>query len=203
VLLRPDLHVRSHLRLPAVLRVRRSPREVSGMADAAARVIEALAPSRGKFLDFARARVGADADEVVQLALLRAALKADSLRDVESAVPWFFQILRRTIADHHGQRARAPEAPLDDEPTTESEPSSDACACSLGVLERLRPEYVEMLRRVDLDEESIASVAASLGITANNATVRLHRARKALREALVAYCGTDSMRACMSCGCDG
>ncbi len=56
------------------------------------------------------------------------------------------------------------------------------CACSLGLLERVRPEHAAVLRRVDLDEEPIAEVARVLGVTTNNATVRLHRARVKPRE---------------------
>ena len=38
-------------------------------------------------------------------------------------------------------------------------------------------------------------------ITVGNAKVRLHRARKALREELFRRCGTDSIRACQDCRC--
>ena len=73
---------------------------------------------------------------------------------------------------------------------------------SLGQLDRIRPEYADMLRRVDIDEERLPEVASSLGITVNNATVRLHRARKALRDQLRSFCGVDSLRACLDCSCD-
>lgn len=63
-------------------------------------------------------------------------------------------------------------------------------------------ENAEMLRRVDIEEKPLPGVAEALGITVNNATVRLHRARKALREQLQAFCGTDSMRACLDCACN-
>src|SRR5688572_32346081 len=73
---------------------------------------------------------------------------------------------------------------------------------SHGQLERIRPEYADVLRRVDIEEEPLSSVAEALGITVNNATVRLHRARKAFREQLQAFCGTASMRACLDCACN-
>ena len=59
-----------------------------------------------------------------------------------------------------------------------------------------------VLRRIDLDEEPIAEVARSLGVTTNHATVRLHRARGALRKLLQDGCGTDSVKACADCACD-
>ena len=62
--------------------------------------------------------------------------------------------------------------------------------------------HQEILRRVDLGEESLTAVAAELGISPNTAAVRLHRARKGLSEALLAHCGTSSLRACLDCGCE-
>jgi RNA polymerase sigma-70 factor (ECF subfamily) len=55
---------------------------------------------------------------------------------------------------------------------------------------------------VDIDEESLEDAARALATTPNNAKVRLHRARKTLRAALLSYCKTDSVRACQSCACD-
>jgi hypothetical protein len=45
------------------------------------------------------------------------------------------------------------------------------------------------IRQVDIDEEPIGDLAATLGITTNNPTVRLHRARKELRERLLSFSG--------------
>jgi RNA polymerase sigma-70 factor (ECF subfamily) len=171
------------------------------MSDAAARVLAALAPNRARFLAFARSRVGGDAEDVLQTALLRAALKADTLKESSRAVPWFFQILRHAVADHRPARETSSDE-IDREAEPPPEATNDACRCSMGLLDSLRPEYAEILRRVDLDDQSLAECAAALSITENNAAVRLHRARKALREELVRFCGTDSIRACLACGCD-
>ena len=59
-----------------------------------------------------------------------------------------------------------------------------------------------MLEQVDLEDRSLDDVARELGITVNNATVRLHRARRALREALAEHCHTTSVRECLDCGCE-
>ena len=45
-------------------------------------------------------------------------------------------------------------------------------------------------------------LADGLGITVNNASVRLHRARRAMRDALCEHCGTDSLRSCQDCPCE-
>jgi hypothetical protein len=58
------------------------------------------------------------------------------------------------------------------------------------LLPNLKAEYAEVLRRVDLEETPLPRVATDLAITTNNATVRLHRARQALRRQLERSCGT-------------
>jgi RNA polymerase sigma-70 factor (ECF subfamily) len=65
----------------------------------------------------------------------------------------------------------------------------------------LKPEYADILRRVDLGETRIDRVAAELGITANNAAVRLHRARQALRQRLEQMCGVCAHHGCLNCTC--
>lgn len=165
-----------------------------------------LAKERTKFLDFVRYRVrsGADAEDLLQHALLQASEKIDTLRDPAAVEAWFYRILRRTIADHHArwalQQKRLDLLKIDAEEGTPEEVAT--CACSLGLLEQLRPEYRDVLFRADIEEEPLSEIAASMGVTTNNLTVRLHRARKAMREKLLGFCGSDATHACSDCGCD-
>ncbi len=161
---------------------------------------------REAFLAFLRGRLppGDDAEDVLQKALLRAIEKAATLREVESVVPWFYRVLRRALADAYAQRA-ADERRLSglDEAWDEAESEAvELCKCTVGLLRSLRPDYADILRRVDVEGESLADVARASNITANNATVRLHRARKALREAVIDCCGAESSRAYVDCNCD-
>jgi DNA-directed RNA polymerase specialized sigma24 family protein len=171
------------------------------MREATDRVLAALAPERGRFLEFVRGRVGTDAEDVLQVALLRAALRAETLKDAELVVPWFYRILRNAVADHHARRGVMADE-LNESAAEVPQPFRNTCGCPMTLLSSLRPEYAEILRRVDVDEQSLFESAVALGITTNNAAVRLHRARKALREALLRFCGTNSVRACIDCGCD-
>ena len=169
-------------------------------------LLELLAERREAFLAFVRKRVrsGADAEDLLQSALVRSAEKLGTLRQGERLDAWFYRILRNTIADHHAEWARR-EARIDLIARDASElPPDEAavCACSLGVLDGLQPEYAEILRSVDIEDASIDEAAEFFAITPNNAKVRLHRARKAMRDALGALCGTDSIKACLSCDCD-
>lgn len=172
--------------------------------DARALASELLA-DRESFLAFVRKRVrsGADAEDILQQALVKATAHAEEVRDSGSTRAWFFRILRRTLADHF-ERWSADEAKvaaLAAEIETSTPERLVTCACSIGQLERLRPEYADILRRVEIEEQSLADAAHALGVTVNNATVRLHRARKALREQLAQLCGTQSARACLDCAC--
>lgn len=171
----------------------------------AAALLAQLVAKRPRFLAFVRARVPvADAEDLLQQALLRAASRLDSVRDGDRVDAWFYRLLRNAIADYHAECTRG-EARLEDlVREAEAEPSveASACRCSLGVLETLPAQYAAIVRRVDIDELSMAEIATELGISVNNAKVRLHRARISLREALLAFCGTSSVKACLTCGCD-
>ncbi|HRB18277.1 MAG TPA: sigma factor-like helix-turn-helix DNA-binding protein, partial [Nitrospira sp.] len=76
------------------------------------------------------------------------------------------------------------------------------CRCVSGLLETLKPEYREALRIVDLEEGKLKDLAQQSGITAENAAVRVHRARAALRRRIEQACGTCSVHGCLDCSCE-
>lgn len=172
--------------------------------------LEGLMSERSAHLRYLQRRVGAaDAEDLLQQALARAAEKWGTLRDPARALPWFYALMRRVVADHYARLHRWSRS---DDAASSLSDDADACApapddgprvcgCSLGLLDGLKAEYAVLLRCVDLNEMSLAEVAQQLGITANNAAVRLHRARRALRDALAKTCGTTSARACVDCCC--
>lgn len=166
-------------------------------------LIRALTPERASFVEFARRRVGseADAEDVVQRALLRASSHAGSVADPARARAWFFRILRRTIVDHH--RERKPGEPLDVEPAAVAEEPVAGCPCAVRLLAELRPGHAEVLRAVDFDGEDPAAAATRLGLTRGNLDVRLHRARHELRENVMRHCGVASAAPCLDCSCGG
>ncbi|MFO0661470.1 MAG: sigma-70 family RNA polymerase sigma factor [Polyangiaceae bacterium] len=169
-------------------------------------VLLVIARDRSRHLAFVRKhlRHHADPEDVLQLALIQAARHLEDLRDSEKVDAWFWRVLRNTITDETRRVARENTLIQRLAATeTEANPQQIAlCACSLGVLETLKLEYRGLLRRVDIDDLSLAEAAKELGVSTNNATVRLHRARKAMREALLEHCGTDSTSACQECPCE-
>lgn len=84
------------------------------------------------------------------------------------------------------------------------DPELDAvvCACLHPLLASLKPDYADLIARVDLRDEPRDQVAASLGISVANLAVRLHRARQSLRQRLVEMCLTCPEHGFLDCGCD-
>src|SRR5262249_16947981 len=98
-----------------------------------------LADNHRRFLAFLHKRVGQRelGEEILQEAFVRGLSRADSLRDRESAVAWFYRVLRNALTDHfrrQGARARALEA-AQHEPTQvpDEELMREACACVVAL----------------------------------------------------------------------
>lgn len=172
--------------------------------------MQVLVANHERFRNFLRTRVGqpADAEEILQNALLKGVEKAESVRDPESVVAWFYRLLRNALVDHHRQRAARARALERHAQEAANETAHDealervVCACLGELLATLKPEYASLLRRIDLEGGKLEEVAGELRITVNNATVRLHRARKALRQRLEQSCGTCTTHGCMDCTCE-
>jgi RNA polymerase sigma factor (sigma-70 family) len=166
-----------------------------------------LAEHHGRFLAFLRTRVASDAmaEDILQDAYAKSLEKIDDVRDEESVVAWFYSILKNAVTDHYRkagvERRVHAELGQEGEPSFEPELRANICSCMSAVIPTLKPEYAEIVGEVELRERSIAEVASDRGLTANNATVRLHRARAALRRRLVEICGSCSTHGCLDCTC--
>lgn len=172
-------------------------------------VIDVLVDDHRQFLRFLERRLGdrALAEDVLQAAFVRGIERAGQLRDDESVVAWFYRVLRNAIVDHH-RRAGAGERRLEAvarELEATAEPSPDdrdaICQCVARLVDTLRPEYAAAIRRVELDGIAVKAFAEEVDVTANNAAVRLYRARKALREQVRKSCGTCAEHGCVDCKC--
>lgn len=155
--------------------------------------LEMLLAQRPRFLAFVRGQVSDDsaAEDIVQTAFERATLATSNLRSPDSATAWFYRILRNAIVDHHRRRSASQNAleQLARESTLVDEPvGRRICGCAFTVLPKLRDEYQAIILAVDVDGRAVEEAARQLGITANNASVRLHRGRRALREKLLEFC---------------
>ena len=172
-------------------------------------VKETLVENHREFLRFLERRLGRRdvAEDILQEAFARGLEKLDSLRDGESAVPWFYRALRNATIDYYrrSQAADRALAQFAKEIETSEEPNEairdEVCRCVARLADTLKPEYAEALRRIELDGVPVSVFADEAGISKNNASVRVFRAREALRRQVAVSCGTCAEHGCFSCTC--
>ena len=173
-------------------------------------VLQQLVASHREFVAFVARRVPdrALAEDIVQEAFVKSLERGGELRDDESARAWFYRVLRNAIVDRHRRSHTAAEhlARLADELRAAAADRASAadrelCHCLAGLVDTLPTEQAKALRRIELDGLAVKAFAAEAGIGENNAGVRVHRARKALRERIALACGTCAEHGCLDCTC--
>jgi RNA polymerase sigma-70 factor (ECF subfamily) len=172
-------------------------------------VIQRLVQGHRQFLSFLERRVEsrAVAEDILQSAFVRGLERGGEVNDDESAVAWFYRVLRNAVIDHYRHRASAERALAGfgkesiGHEAPEAELRQDICQCVSALLGTLKPEYQEALRVVDLEDGSLNDLAQRSGITAGNAAVRVHRARQALRKQVQVACGSCAEHGCLDCHC--
>lgn len=188
--------------------------EEQGLKPMDAAVRGALVESHRTLLRFLKRRLGSDeeAEEVLQRFMVKALASARDLRNVKTARAWLGRVLATTIVDFQRlairrrgrERAADPEevAMLADcavEPDLEADDA--VCDCLYQLIPTLKPEYAEVIWRADLLAEPRDRLAVSLGISINNVTVRLHRARQALKIRLEQMCRACAVHGFFDCRC--
>jgi RNA polymerase sigma-70 factor (ECF subfamily) len=178
-------------------------------------VLQRLVDNHAQFLAFLQRRVRSRqvAEDILQEAFIRGIDRLSSLRDDESAVAWFYRLLRNALIDHARKQASerralegfARETAIEAERDTgafDEELHTEVCRCLTDLVDTLKPEYAGALRRIELEGAALAEYAHEAQITANNAAVRVHRARLALKRQLELSCGTCATHGCLDCTCD-
>jgi RNA polymerase sigma-70 factor (ECF subfamily) len=173
-------------------------------------VVSALVGNHRDFLAFLQKRIGdrALAEDILQEAFVRGLHKLGTLENEESATAWFYRILRNAVIDHHRRRTVLDSklSSFAAELEQHVEPAGDVrgavCQCVGQLAGTLKPEYADALRRIEVDGVAVKDYAAELGITSNNAAVRVFRAREALRKQVARSCGTCADHGCLDCTCD-
>jgi RNA polymerase sigma-70 factor, ECF subfamily len=130
------------------------------------------------------ARDRAEADDILQEALIRAWRMADRCRSPESPWPWL-----RRITANEALRAKARERdeppPPDeiggDDPELERVHDADVARTALAAL---REGERDVVHAFYFEDRSVPELARSLGLSVPAAKVRLHRARIRMLHAL-------------------
>lgn len=170
-------------------------------------MLERITANHSEFLRFLSSRVGerATAEDILQSAYVKAMEHHSQLRNEESIVAWFYRILRNAIIDYYrraASRSKAHEQFAAETPLNyEAELERQVCACIADVIGGMKKGYREAIEHVDLAGQSVESFARAQNTTPNNASVRLHRARKALAEKLTQVCGACAEHKCLDCTC--
>ncbi len=177
------------------------------MTPAVSSVIEQLVEHRHEFLGFLQRRLGdrALAEDLLQEAFTRGLHKAEQIEQQESAVAWFYRVLRNSITDYR-RRAAAHAGKLEALQRELSEPAEPeveraVCRCVSGLARTLKPEYAAALDAVEVQGMQVKAFAEAEGISSNNAAVRVFRAREALRAQLKKCCGSCADDQCRDCTC--
>jgi RNA polymerase sigma factor (sigma-70 family) len=168
-----------------------------------------LVAGHRQFLGFLERRVESReaAEDILQSAFVRGLEHGADVQE-EKVVAWFYRVLRNAVIDHYRHRSsteRALEAwgkdfAISQQP--EAELRQEICQCLSSLLATLKLEYREALKIVDLEDGDLKDLAQKSGITAENAAVRVHRARKALRRQVEQSCGTCTEHGCVDCKCE-
>jgi RNA polymerase sigma-70 factor (ECF subfamily) len=136
-------------------------------------------------------RSPADAEDIVQDAMLRAFRGFDGFRGGD-AKPWLLTIVRNCWHNKSATERRHGHAPLPDNesdlaPSDAADP--EAVAISAGesrqlnaMLERLPPEFREVLILREMEDMSYRDIAAVTGVPIGTVMSRLARSRAMLRE---------------------
>ena len=184
--------------------------EIAERDPKAPEVLRVLVDNHTRFLAFLERRVGSRdvAEDILQEAFVRSLDRVDTIRKADSAVAWFYRVLRNAITDHF-RRQEVRDRALnqvsaeagEEAATADEELEAVVCACVMDLVDTLKPEYAAAVRKVDLEGMSVRGFAEESGITPSNAGVRLHRAREALRRQLARACGTCVTHGCFDCQC--
>ncbi len=177
------------------------------MSAAGSEVIETLVASHRDFLRFLERRVDrATAEDVLQDAFVRGLKSAPGV-EPETAVAWFYQVLRNGLIDR-ARRSGASAAAIERlarELGDDHEPSPDTrdaiCQCISQLAQTLKPEYAQAIAALEVEGRSLQDFATTAGITATNAAVRVHRARESLKKQVKASCGSCAEHGCVDCTC--
>ena len=135
-----------------------------------------------------------DARDVVQEAYLRAFRGLKRFRGDAQFSTWMYRITANCAATHTGRRAKHRHESLDDlevaaDEQSAADPVLSAEAGDLrnqltAALEDLPPKLRQVVVLRDIYDLPHEAIAAELGISETAAKVRLHRARKKLRDTL-------------------
>jgi RNA polymerase sigma-70 factor, ECF subfamily len=160
------------------------------------KIAQALTPF---LLRYVRRRLDDDAaaEDLVQETLIRIQRGLAEFDGRASVKTWAVAIARRVLADHFRRPDRQAHLDLDEAALAVADPGpgvehrlalEQMSACVRQQIEALSPADRRVLMLHDIEETRIGDVAERCGCSDGAARVRLHRARKRLKQSLTENC---------------
>lgn len=151
-----------------------------------------------------------DAEDVLQNAYLKAYRFQRQLTERQAVESWFYEVLRTAFLDHVRKEAatRKREEAYATESTTQRETETGeetiaTCGCMIKRLSRLNPRYADLLEKIDLKGMRPAEYASANKEEVTTTYVAIRRARQALHNELVSFCGSCAKEeSCLACECE-
>ena len=137
-----------------------------------------------------------DADDVVQSVMVKLLQRRGEI-EASSVRAWLFTVTRNAVAEHYRQRRPSIDLesfgdvaePEGDDPADRA--IGELSDCLDPMLRTLSAADADLVRRIDLGEESQTELAAALGVPISTLKSRVQRARSRLRSAFDACCAID------------
>lgn len=174
------------------------------------RLSQVIVDNHNRFLSYLSSRVESreTAEEILQSAYIKGLKREGSLKDSEKVTAWFFRLLKNALTDYYRHKAAEKRA-LEgfgsenerEQVQKDAELEKNVCQCVNRVMKDLKPEYVDVLQKAEVEEKSIKDLASKAGTTPTNMSVRLHRARASLKEKVLQACGACADHGCLNCTC--
>jgi len=138
------------------------------------------------------------ADDLVQETFIRVNNNLENIRDAAKLQAWIFRIASNLCQDYFRHQGKAPQ-PGSEEISAETLPAKiptiqkeleqgQMRKCVFGLVNRLPESLRSVIILADVSEFSQREIAEILGITVDNVKIRLHRARKKLKDLLEEHC---------------
>ncbi|HTI36845.1 MAG TPA: sigma-70 family RNA polymerase sigma factor [Vicinamibacterales bacterium] len=171
--------------------------------------LDVLVENHRAFLRYLERRVGDRelAEDILQDAFIKVIDRPGRAPSGEGLIPWFYRMLRNAAIDRFRRRdaaSRAVEAfarELETHAAPAAEIEAEICGCIARLATSLKPEYADALQAIDVQGTAVKAFAEQRGLSANNAGVRIFRAREALKKRLIESCGTCAEHGCRDCTC--
>ncbi|MBX7186662.1 MAG: sigma-70 family RNA polymerase sigma factor [Vicinamibacteria bacterium] len=171
--------------------------------------LKLLLENQRAFLGFLERRVGnrAIAQDILHDAFVKVVARPELAPGDEGVIRWFYRMLRNAVIDRFRRQVTANRAlesfahSLETRAAPEPELRAEICACVTRLADTLKPEYAEALRAIEVEGTPVKNFAAAHGLSPNNAGVRVHRARAALKKRVAESCGVCAAHGCRNCTC--